>query len=199
MRSTNKARQVFSNPVTPGAQSKIQNKMDSHPLTRRTRSALDVATTALMNQMQTMAFNRNSNKRCTHMMTITKPQQMKQRRVRLETRRSAVPKLSHPHRQCHCHRLFCLTVGSMLALSVQLRARIDDGTLHGMDPSGNCSCPICLCVCFLACSSTGAHFILAIASFKQCGTTGTHQKAEEPISAGQSHVRHHKWSDGCHN
>ena len=63
------------------------------------------------------------------------------------TKRIKAPKLSQPHRQCHCSQLLCLTVGSNVGSSCPIECKKQDGSPFGVDISVNYACPVCSCRC----------------------------------------------------
>jgi hypothetical protein len=60
------------------------------------------------------------------------------------------PKKVSPYRQCHCHQLFCVTVGSKIGSSCPIDCKDENGTPYGVDAKGHCACPICKCSCSIA-------------------------------------------------
>jgi hypothetical protein len=63
--------------------------------------------------------------------------------------RVTAPKLSQPYRQCHCHQMFCVSVGTNIGSSCPIQCKDTSGKPFGTDISGNCACPICKCQCFV--------------------------------------------------
>lgn len=62
-------------------------------------------------------------------------------------KRVTAPKLTQAHRQCHCHQMHCVGMGSTTGSPCPIKCRKDDGRAHGTNASDTCECPICKCPC----------------------------------------------------